>query len=215
MIEKWKQVILSAEHPLAITGAGISVASGLPTVSFRWRGIPLRDVFTLDMFQRKPQQFYACYREMMLHWNVAKPNGAHLAIARRKIPVITMNIDGLHQEAGSSHVIELHGNLRELVCLDCDSLFPSELAKNNDFPYCPTCKGRLKPNIVLVGEEVHHFSTAVDWTGRSDVILIVGTRLEMAPCNQLPEVAKRRGATMIRINKRAEDVLPRILEPTN
>ncbi|GIM48251.1 NAD-dependent deacylase [Collibacillus ludicampi] len=211
MIEKWKRIIQSARHPLAITGAGISVASGLPTVSSRWRGIPLREIFTLHLFLNEPDRFYRCYREVLLGWNAAKPNPAHLALARWQIPIITMNIDGLHQEAGSPHVIELHGNLRELICLGCDSIFSSDLARTDNFPLCPSCQGRLKPNIVLVGEEVHHFSSAVDWVGRSDVLLIIGTRLEMAPCNQLPKVASRTGATMIRINQEAERIVPAIL----
>jgi NAD-dependent deacetylase len=212
LLGEWKRIIQAARHPLAITGAGISVASGLPTVSFRWRGIPLREIFTREMFLNQPKPFYACYRELLIHWMDAKPNPAHLALARSKMPVITMNIDGLHQEAGSPHVIELHGNVRELVCLACESLFPSTLAKGNTFPECPTCRGRLKPNIVLVGEEVHHFSTAVDWVGRSDVILIIGTRLQMAPCNQLPQIAREKGARLIRINREAERIVPQLLE---
>ncbi|GAX91821.1 hypothetical protein EFBL_3512 [Effusibacillus lacus] len=210
-LEVWKRQVAGSFHPIAVTGAGISVPSGLPTVSADWKGIPLREFFTLDMFLRETERFYQYYRHILQHWTHARPNQAHYSLAKKGIPVITQNIDGLHSMAGSRHVLELHGNLLELVCTNCRSIYSSQLAYRQKLPQCASCRGLLKPNIVLVGEEVYHYGTAVDWVGRADLLLIVGTRLEMAPCNELLEIAKRNGAAIIRINRRAEVILPQIL----
>ncbi|MFC4767333.1 SIR2 family NAD-dependent protein deacylase [Effusibacillus consociatus] len=211
LLVKWEQQLCAAEHPVAITGAGISVASGLPTISGEWKGIELRDFFTLEMFFNSTEEFYQYYRHMQSHWKEAKPNPAHIALAQNGMRVITQNIDGLHQRAGSKHVLEMHGNLLELVCVGCKSIFSSDLIDTAAIPKCPSCKDLLKPNIVLVGEEVFHYGTAVDWVGRADLLLIVGTRLEMSPCRELPEIVKRNGAPIVWINRRSEEILPFLL----
>jgi NAD-dependent deacetylase len=208
----WQEWVRASGHPVAITGAGISVASGLPTISRKWRGVPLREVFTEEMFREDPALFYQCYREMLLDWRAARPNPAHYALAKGGVRIITTNIDGLHQKAGSVEVIEVHGNLRELICLSCRELFPAHVAETNPLPRCPSCQALLKPNIVLTGEEVRHIGPAADLVSSADLLLIVGTRLEMAPVRELPKIAKRRGVPVIRCNRLAEVVLPRLFE---
>ncbi|WP_018131964.1 SIR2 family NAD-dependent protein deacylase [Effusibacillus pohliae] len=210
-VETCKKLLQQAGQPVAITGAGISVASGLPTGSGEWQGIELRDFFTLDMFLHSTERFYRYYRHMLRHWKQAKPNPAHYALARHGMPIITQNIDGLHQRAGSPHVLELHGNLRELVCRGCAAIFSSDLVYTESIPKCPSCGHLLKPDIVLVGEDVYHFATAVDWVGKADLLLVVGTRLEMEPCRQLPEIARRNGAPVFTLNRHAEQILPIIV----
>lgn len=210
-ISRWKKQFRETMHPVAITGAGISVASGLPTVSAEWKGIELRDFFTVRMFVRSTAKFYQYYRHIHRHWQDARPNPGHISLAESGLSIITQNIDGLHQQAGSRHVLELHGNLRELLCLDCKAIYAADLVYQSPVPACPSCKGLLKPNIVLVGEEVYHYGTAVDWIGKADLLLIVGTRLEMAPCQELPEVAKRNGTPIIWINHDAEILLPTLV----
>lgn len=206
----YKKWIGEAERPVAITGAGLSVASGLPTINREWRGIPLREIFTQEMFLNDPEKFYQCYREMLLEWREAKPNPGHEALAKAGVRVITQNFDGLHQKAGSREVLEVHGNLRELICLGCSALYPSHVAETNPLPLCPTCQQLLQPNIVLVGEEVRHIAVATDWVGQADVLLVVGTKLEMAPICDLPKLAKKRGIPVITCNKKAESVLPEL-----
>lgn len=206
----WRQAVEGAKVAVAITGAGLSVASGLPTVSREWRGIPLKEIFTQEMFLSDPERFYQCYREMLLDWREAKPNEGHLALAEAGVRIITQNYDGLHQKAGSGQVLEVHGNLRELLCLGCSALFPSHVAETNPLPHCPACARLLQPNIVLEGEAVRHLSVAIDWVGQADVLLIVGTKLEMAPVAQLPEMAQKRGIPVITVNKKAEQVLPEL-----
>lgn len=206
----WKEWAHQSSHPVAITGAGISVPSGLPTINRSWHGIPLKDMFTLDRFQNAPEQFYQCYREMLLDWRQARPNPAHLALAKAGVQVITQNIDGLHQAAGSRDVLEIHGNLRELCCLDCRELYPAHVAETNPLPRCPSCRELLKPNIVLVGEEVRHYALAVDRIGQADLLLIIGTKLEMDPVRQLPAIAEKNGVPIIRCNKKSEEILPQL-----
>ncbi|HEU4963445.1 MAG TPA: Sir2 family NAD-dependent protein deacetylase [Bacilli bacterium] len=211
----WKEWAARSQRPVAITGAGISVPSGLPTVSREWRGVPLKDVLTLEMFRQKPERFYQCYREMMLEWREARPNPAHEALARAGVKVITQNFDGLHQQAGSTEVLEVHGNLRELVCLDCHEAYPAHVAEANPLPRCPSCEEVLKPNIVLVGEEVLHIAVAVDWVGQADLLLVIGTKLEMTPVRDLPPIAAGNGVPVIHCNKKCEEVLPQLFADTN
>lgn len=211
-LTRWKEEWQQAVDPVAVTGAGISVASGLPTLSANWQGIELRDFFTYEMFIRETDSFYQYYRHILQHWKQAKPNAAHAALAKTGMPIITQNIDGLHQRAGSRHILEIHGNLLELLCGNCHGIYQSDLVFAQRIPVCPTCKTVLKPNIVLVGEEIYHYGTAVDWVGKADLLLIIGTRLEMAPCQELPEIARRKGSPIIRINHDAEHILPLLLE---
>lgn len=210
-VHVWKSQFEHAEYPVAITGAGISVASGLPTLSASWKGIDLREFFTYEMYLQSTESFFRYYKHMIEHWNGARPNVAHFALAGSGMPIITQNIDGLHQRAGSKHVLEIHGNLQELLCRDCGAIYPSNLVLKQLIPKCPTCRSTLKPNIVLVGEGVYHYGTAVDWVGKADLLLIIGTRLEMAPCHDLPKISERKGAPIIRMNHDAEKILPVLL----
>jgi NAD-dependent deacetylase len=208
MDERWRSWAEAAERPAAITGAGISVPSGLPTINRSWRSVPLREIFTAEMFAGDPERFYQCYREMLLEWREAAPNPAHLALARGGVRIITQNLDGLHSEAGSRDVLEVHGNLRELICLHCQELYPAHVAESNPLPHCLSCGHLLKPNIVLAGEAVRHIAAAADWIGQCDLLLVIGTKLEMAPVRGLPQIARDRGVPVISCNRRAEEVLP-------
>ncbi|PWK14410.1 SIR2 family NAD-dependent protein deacylase [Tumebacillus permanentifrigoris] len=208
MDAQWRRWAESAQQPVAITGAGISVPSGLPTINRSWRGVPLREIFAAQMFAGDPARFFACYRELMLEWREAVPNPAHRALVRAGVRIITQNLDGLHQVAGSGDVLEVHGNLRELVCQHCQGVYPAHVAETNPLPHCPTCAHLLKPNIVLVGEEVRHIATAADWVGQCDLLLVIGTKLEMAPVRDLPQIARERGVPILACNRRAEEMLP-------
>jgi NAD-dependent deacetylase len=147
---------------------------------------------------------------MLLDWREARPNPAHEALARGGVRVITQNIDGLHQEAGSRFVLEVHGNLRQLICLHCGALYPAHVAETNALPSCPSCSGLLKPDIVLAGEEVRHIATAADWVGSADLLLVIGTSLEMKPVCDLPPICEGRNVPVIRCNRGAQDVLPEL-----
>ena len=142
----------------------------------------------------------------------AQPNAAHDALYRMEQrgwiqTIITQNIDGLHAKAGSQHVIEVHGNLREATCIRCFEVYDTKLfmqpfLETGQIPRCPACGGVLKPNVILFGEQlpVRELNAARKTAARCEAMLIAGSSLEVAPACDLPVEAWRRGATVILIN---------------
>lgn len=196
------------DYPVAFTGAGISVASGLPTFDATWKGIPVRDLLTRDWFDQDPVGFYDFFKSI-LDWGQKSPNPAHRGIAEAGIPVVTQNIDGLHQKAGSQEVYEVHGNLREMVCPECGRVYPWK-PLDAGLPHCH-CGKVLKPQVVLFGDDLLVWDEAVTQMERADLVLVVGCSLTVAPACYLPEIAMGKGAETIVINERAETEVPRVL----
>lgn len=199
-----------AERIVALTGAGISVASGLPTLHVRMGARPLQELFRLDLAKRHVAEYRRFYAAMMRSWTRATPSAAHLALAERDVSVITQNVDGLHQRAGSRDVIELHGALHRVRCTGCRSLF-SLTKKSMRQPCCEACGGLLWPDLVLEGETVHGLLQAQNLVTTADVLLIVGTRLTMEPVRRLPLVARRAGIPIVTVNDDAESSVPYLL----
>lgn len=194
----------------AFTGAGISVPSGLPTFDFEWRGIPARALLTRTFFRARPETFYEFFREALALWNKAAPNAAHLALADAGIPVITQNIDGLHQRAGSRVVCELHGNLRELICIRCGHRRPLSLP-DAGLPLCG-CGAVLKPDVVLFEEELPGWDEALRMLDGIAHLLVIGTSLAVAPACYLPQYAESQGACIEIINEDADRLVPPAVE---
>lgn len=206
--------LLARSHrTVALTGAGISTESGLP--DFRspgglWAGVNPLEVASLTAFRRRPEAFYDFYRRRLATLAGAKPNAAHQALVDLERfglrAVVTQNVDGLHQAAGSARVIELHGNLREAVCIECGRVVPikaiTEALEGGRLPTCSDCGGRLKPNVVLFEELLPEaaYTTAEGEVRQADVLLVVGSSLQVTPAAWLPEVAKSRGAGVIIAN---------------
>jgi NAD-dependent deacetylase len=182
------------------------VASGLPTFDFAWRGVPARELLTLSSFLADPARFYLFFREALETWGEAQPNAAHRAIARAGLPVITQNIDGLHQEAGSRIVCELHGNLRGMTCPRCGWRGPMVLPDEGP-PAC-SCGAVPKPDAVLCEESLQDWEKAVALLNDAVHLLVVGTSLQVAPACHLPEFAAARGARVEIINLAAETRVP-------
>lgn len=195
---------------LALTGAGISIASGLPLGRTEFDGVPVSQILTQSFFEERPKAFYKWFRHAVSEWSNAKPNAAHVLLHHWEIDVITQNIDHLHIESMNSHVLELHGSLRNLLCVQCQARFQSALCFREELPSCPTCKHSLHPDIVFVGERVHQFSKAVDWICNSEVLLVIGTKLEMYPCRELLEMAKRNHLQILNFNRDAVKVLQEV-----
>ena len=189
---------------VAITGAGISVESGLPVGTGSVMGVSLDDFFRRDIWLDDPHSAFDAYRHMLSTWRSASPNAAHLALARAGVRIVTQNVDGLHRDAGSQSVIELHGNLRELRCDACSSLFTAKLAFREAVPRCPTCAGRLFPGVVFEGEQVRHIARATEWVTAARCVLVVGTEMNMDPVRRLREVGVRAGADIIWVLDDAE-----------
>jgi NAD-dependent deacetylase len=199
----------SYRHPVAFTGAGISAASGLPTFKATWRGRPVRDFLSRDFIQRQPDVFYQFFWEAVASWPQAQPNPAHLWLAKTGIPIVTQNIDGLHQKAGSQVVYEIHGHLRSLKCTGCSFTRPLDPNIESNIPICPHCTRILSPEVVLFGDELRDWEASVQLMGLADLVLVVGCSLEVAPACYLPEMARAHGAEIQVINERAEEELPR------
>lgn len=209
--------LIDACHSLvALTGAGLSTASGIP--DFRspttglWHDVDPMEVASLASFRRDARPFYRWLRPLAQQMQQAKPNAAHVALAQMEAAglltaVITQNIDMLHSRAGSQTVYEVHGHIRQATCMVCQQTVDGQHALNqfletDQIPLCPTCGGVLKPNIILFGEPL---PTAVLQQAQlhaqaCDLMIVAGSSLEVSPINELPRLAKQMGARVIFIN---------------
>lgn len=217
-VDQIAALIRAANHIVALTGAGISTPSGIPDFrspgSGLWKHINPMDVASSIAFRQHPEKFYEWVRPLARKILGANPNAAHIALARLEAvgklkAIITQNIDGLHQAAGSNRVLEVHGHVREFTCVRCytvqkiDSLLEEFLAEGV-IPTC-ACGGILKPNVILFGEQlpVQVLLDAVHVTEKADLLIVAGSSLEVAPIADLPHDAHQRGAKLVIINEQA------------
>ncbi len=195
-------ILAGAERMVFFGGAGVSTGSGIP--DFRgsdglYTGAapeedPPERVLSGAYLRRFPEKFFAYYRRHMLYPG-ARPNAAHRALARlehegKLAAVVTQNIDGLHQAAGSLNVLELHGSVMRNECLSCGREYPlSFVPETEGVPRCPACGGIVRPDVVLYGEglNMHTFMQAADAIRAADVLLIGGTSLTVYPAAALPD----------------------------
>jgi len=209
-------MIWESRSCVVFTGAGLSVPSGIP--DFRsastglWNHFDPMEVASLSAFRYRPRAFYDWIRPLALKSLDSHPNPAHLALARLEEAgylrtLITQNIDGFHQAAGSSNVIELHGSLKTLICLDCGNTYELNSFKQSwlleqNLPACRHCKTNLKPEIVLYEEMLPQdaWERAERACEKADVFLIAGTSLEVMPAGGLPILASNNGARIIVMN---------------
>lgn len=198
---------------IAFTGAGISAESGIPVYRGEgglWTKFDPYKVAHIDTFRRDPAQYWTY--SLNHRRTDAEPNRAHHAVVdleRRGLlrAVVTQNTDGLHQKAGSGKVIELHGSSHSVVCLDCGSRFPRDaidrLNREHCPPSCPSCGGAyLKPTVVMFGEALpsEALLEAQALAVAADVVLIVGSSLQVYPAAGIPRVARENGAELCIIN---------------
>ena len=212
-LQQAADLILSAEYFVAFTGAGISTPSGIPDFRSAGSGLwtqsdPL-EVASLTAFRSHPERFFNWLRPLAQQIGSAQPNPAHLALAqleqaKRLKAVITQNIDGLHQRAGSQKVIEVHGSMSTLQCPHCRSAYSSEpyylpFVVNNVLPRCPKCQALLKPDITLFEEllPAAAWENALEHSQAADCYMVVGSSLEVSPANGLPHLAYQNGAKII------------------
>jgi len=208
-------LLSAARSGVALTGAGVSAESGIPT--FRgagglWTKFDPVKVSSIDTFLADPSAYWQAAKERGNIALAAKPNPAHEALAAmeaagRLVAVVTQNTDGLHQAAGTKHVIELHGSGRTVECLECGRREPrSEVQARLDVEMPPRCRhcggGPLKPTVVLFGEAMPPAAVqeAYALAEQADVMLVVGSSLVVYPAADIPLVAIRAGAPMVVIN---------------
>jgi NAD-dependent deacetylase len=195
---------------VALTGAGISVESGIP--AFRgsqglWEKYDPMEYATLGAFMRHPEKVWRMLSELVVLCRGAAPNPAHAGLAELEASgllraVITQNVDSLHQAAGSRQVIEYHGNMEELVCISCWKHFPMrERWVNGESPRCD-CREILKPNIVLFGEPIPWLAQerSEEAARACGVLLVVGTSAQVSPACDIPRIAKKAGAAVVEVN---------------
>jgi NAD-dependent deacetylase len=197
-IKQTQELIKSFDKIVVFSGAGISVASGIPT--FRgpdglWsRYNPI--VLDIDFFKSNPKESWRVIKEIFYDFmqNI-KPNAAHYAIAKLECPVITQNIDNLHQEAGSNNVVEFHGNAKTLICTNCSKRYRSDnIDLSNLPPRCENCDGILKPDFVFFKEPIpeNAYRQSIILAQNTSLMIIVGTTGEIMPASQMPYIAKER-----------------------
>lgn len=205
-----------ADTVVGLSGAGVSTASGIP--DFRsedgiWTEYDPND-FHIRRFRADPEGFWQKRVQMVeeLFGGGVEPNAAHEALARLESgghldTLITQNVDGLHQEAGSTDPVEIHGNGQRVVCTGCSRRFDAdpiyERVRNGDVPpTCEHCEDVLKPDVVLFGEQLpnHKLFRAQSATESADAFLVVGSSLTVEPAASLPRRAAENGATLLIVN---------------
>jgi NAD-dependent deacetylase len=233
-----KEKLAAAGAITVLTGAGLSADSGVPT--FRgadglWRNFRAEDLATPQAFERDPRlvwEWYNWRRELIAS---KQPNTAHLALAElegrcRDFWLITQNVDGLHRNAGSRKLSEIHGNIWNVRCTGCGVVEENRDVPISILPSCPHCKSLLRPHIVWFGEPL--FADDLDTCSRvlkqCDVLLIIGTSGVVYPAAGFASIAKEAGACVAEINLnptpqsalvdvslqgRAKDIVPLLLDP--
>jgi NAD-dependent deacetylase len=194
------ELLRDARCAVVLTGAGVSVPSGIPDFrspgSGLWENVDPMEVAHIDAWRRDPDRFWAFYRSRFASLVDKEPNDAHFALAefeRRGLvrAVITQNVDRLHRKAGSERVIEVHGSIEYSVCLDCHGKQSLEWVLGCDgAPECPSCVSPLKPDVVLFGELLPEaaMSEAQALALEADLMVCVGSSLEVYPVAGLPAI---------------------------
>ncbi|TFG31148.1 NAD-dependent deacylase [Candidatus Thorarchaeota archaeon] len=202
-------VIENAEYLIALTGAGISKESNVPT--FRgedglWRNYDAMELATPDAFRRNPSLVWEWYTWRQGLISKCNPNPAHLTLAKWEQKgllksLITQNVDGLHIRAGSTLVYEIHGDLWALKCVSCE--YRGRLdSPAMGIPVCPECSNNLRPDVVWFGESLnrHTLSNVYNELEQADVCLIIGTSALVQPAASFPLIVKQRGGKLIEMN---------------
>jgi NAD-dependent deacetylase len=229
--------LAAATHVVAFTGAGISAESGVPT--FRgddgiWKKFKPEELANMSAFMKNPDLVWEWYAHRRAVIGTTVPNAGHRALVRlaELVPhctVVTQNVDNLHRRAGSTGVIELHGNIERSYCMTCGAPFDHAGANETGVPSCLKCGGRVRPDVVWFGEALpeDEWEEAVRAAQTADIFFSIGTSAVVYPAASLPLLGKRSGAYLVEINPdetpltpmadaylpgTSGDVLPRIVE---
>jgi NAD-dependent deacetylase len=211
LIQRAAKDILHSKKTIAFTGAGISVESGIP--DFRgaqglWQKYDPEEYAHIHAFYSNPDKVWLMLKEMFSLIMTAKPNPAHIGLAELErmgllSSVITQNVDGLHQSAGNTNVIEFHGTHRTLSCLNCSTKIEGTSLTLEDLPpRCSRCSSLLKPDVVFFGEPIPWEAQIMSFkeSKSCNAVLVIGTSAVVYPAATIPITAKERGAIVIEIN---------------
>ena len=207
--QKIAQLIVDLKPCVALTGAGISAESGIPTFRSKgglWEKYDPMVYASIETFREDPSKYWTIRGEFIRNYDSYKPNKAHITLADLEKMgllrhVITQNIDGLHKKAGSRNVTEIHGSLRETYCLQCSKEYLAPGVPDGMPPYCE-CGGVLKPNTVLFGEQLPEgaLETAYQESATCKLMLVIGTSAVVQPAASLPALARQKGAKIVEVN---------------
>ncbi len=212
------ELIRGSSCTVALTGAGVSVPSGIP--DFRtaetglWENVDPMEVAHIDVFERDPARFWSYYRPRFHSLGDKRPNAAHEALAELEHRgllegVITQNIDRLHRAAGSRNVVEVHGSIETSTCRRCDASYGiaevDALFGDDGVAACTSCGGAVKPDVVLFGEVLPEAAMrqAQELAARAELMLCIGSSLVVHPVAGLPEVTKACGGQLAIVTKSA------------
>lgn len=212
-ISRLQHLIDTSKNIVFFGGAGVSTESGIK--DFRSKdglyqlhskyGRPYEEILSHTYFMNHTDTFYQFYKEFMINKS-AKPNAAHKFLAnlekKKNLVVITQNIDGLHQLAGSKNVLELHGSIHRNYCMNCNEKFDLSIVENsNGVPRCPHCGGIIKPDVVLYEEPLDQFvlEASVNALEHADLLIVAGTSLSVYPASGL--IRYYGGTNIVVINK--------------
>lgn len=216
-LETARQLVRAAKRIVAFTGAGISAESGIPTYrdaeESLWAKFDPNKIVNIDYFRRDPVPYWHFFKDHRYQvMSKARPNPGHVALAEmeragRLTAIITQNIDGLHSQAGSVNVIELHGNTRTIGCLSCETDHTMEEVyaqlEMTFPPVCRECGGGLKPRVVFFGESLpkQALIAAAEAAQATDLLIAIGSSLQVYPAAAVPAEARRAGAKLLIVNK--------------
>lgn len=217
-ISRLQHLIDTSKNIVFFGGAGVSTESGIK--DFRSKdglyqlhskyGRPYEEMLSHTYFMNHTDTFYQFYKEFMINKS-AKPNAAHKFLAnlekKKNLVVITQNIDGLHQLAGSKNVLELHGSIHRNYCMNCNEKFDLSIVENsNGVPRCPRCGGIIKPDVVLYEEPLDQFvlEASVNALEHADLLIVAGTSLSVYPASGL--IRYYGGTNIVVINKDKLDI---------
>ncbi len=211
-IETLQQWVKESDNIVFFGGAGVSTESGIPD----FRSVdglynqkydyPPETILSHTFYSRRPEEFYRFYQDKMLELD-AQPNAAHLKLAEleeagKLKAVVTQNIDGLHQAAGSKNVLELHGSVHRNYCTKCGKFFDAKYVKDcGGVPYCDVCGGIIKPDVVLYEEglDSNTIKDAIYYISHADMLIVGGTSLVVYPAAGLVDYYE--GKKLVLINK--------------
>ena len=221
LIQRAAKDIFQSKKTIALTGAGISVESGIP--EFRgsgglWERYDPNEYAHIQAFYSNPDRVWLMLKEMFLLVMTAKPNPAHIGLAELEqmgflSSIVTQNVDGLHQAAGSKNVIEFHGSHRTLSCLKCSTKIEGASLTLEDLPpRCSRCSSLLKPDVVFFGEPIPWEAQMMSLreSKSCSAVLVIGTSAVIYPAATIPVTAKENGAIVIEINKESTPITDEI-----
>jgi len=200
----------NASAVTALTGAGISAESGVPTFRGKdglWENQKVEELATPQAHKNNPELFWKFYNWRKKLINEVKPNLGHYSLVDferiyEDFLLVTQNVDNLHQEAGNNKIVELHGNIYNTKCANCGKSHTEPISENSPIPVCKSCGGQLRPDVVLFGEnlEEKNLRLAQEAAAGCEIFFSIGTSSLVEPAASLPFLAKGNGSFIVEIN---------------